>query len=150
MKEIPQTILVVDDNEDDVILLKHAFRYAGVINPLQAVSNGTDAIRYLRGDGIYAERERFPFPALLLLDLHLPLQSGFDVLEWLRGNIQPALKAVVCTGTATPAEIEKAYKLGAEGVLQKTSDYKQFVTYLVRLPELRQVPRPAGIEWAFA
>lgn len=146
----PQTILVVDDNEDDVILLKHALRNAGVVNPLQSVNNGSDAIAYLCGDGPYADRERFPYPSLLLLDLHLPLQSGFEVLDWLRRNPQPDLKAIVCTGTATPAEVEKAYKLGAEEVLQKTSDYKQFVGHLVHLPELQQVPRPLGIEWSFA
>jgi CheY-like chemotaxis protein len=146
----PQTILVVDDNEDDVVLLKHALRNAGVVNPLQSVNNGTDAIAYLNADGPFADRERFPYPSLLLLDLHLPLQSGFEVLDWLRRNPQPDLKAIVCTGTATPAEVEKAYKLGAEEVLQKTSDYKQFVGHLVHLPELQQVPRPAGIEWSFA
>jgi CheY-like chemotaxis protein len=147
MKNCPQTILVVDDNEDDVILLKHALKHVGVINPLQVVDNGSDAIAYLSGKGAYADRQRFPYPSLLLLDLHLPLQTGFEVLDWLRRNPQPTLKAIVCTGTATPAEVEKAFKLGAEEVLQKTADYKQFVRHLTSSSELEQLPKPAGVEW---
>jgi CheY-like chemotaxis protein len=150
MKKGPETILVVDDNEDDVILLKHALQGAGVLNPLQTLNNGSDAIAYLQGEGRFADRAQFPYPAFLMLDLHLPLQSGFDVLDWLRRNPQANLKAVVCTGTATPAEVEKAYKLGAEEVLQKTADYRQFVKHLTSLPELKQIARPEGIEWSFA
>lgn len=150
MKKCPETILVVDDNEDDVILLKHALQSNSVVNPIQTLNNGSDAIAYLVGDGVYANRERYPYPAFLLLDLHLPLQTGFEVLEWLRRNPQPHLKAIVCTGTATPAEVEKAYKLGAEQVVQKTADFRQFVKHLNSLPGLQEVPRPHGVEWAFA
>ena len=144
MKTCPETILVVDDNEDDVVLLKHALQHAGVINPLQTLDNGAGAIAYLEGKGPYEDRSRFPYPSFMLLDLHLPMQTGFDVLEWLRRNPQPKLKAVVCTGTATPAEVEKAYKLGAEQVLQKTADYRKFVKYLQSLPGKEQ-PRPQGM-----
>jgi CheY-like chemotaxis protein len=104
----------------------------------------------LHGQGSFADRAKFPYPSLLLLDLHLPLQSGFEVLDWLRRNPQPQLKAIVCTGTATPAEVEKAYKLGAEEVFQKTADFKQFILHLTQLPELQQIPQPKGIEWRFA
>lgn len=130
----PEPILVVDDNEDDVFLLKHALRNAGFINPIQTLDTGMDAIHYLQGSGMYQDRKKYRYPAFLLLDLHLPLQTGFDVLEWLKKNPQPDLKVVICTGTASPEEIEKAYKLGAERVLEKTANFSDFIKMLSNLP----------------
>lgn len=133
------TVLVVDDNTDDVFLLEYALRSAGIINPLQKLESGTDAIAYLQGTGIYADRESYPYPGLLLLDLHLPLQTGFDVLDWLKRHPQPDLKVVVCTGTASPKEIEWAYELGAEQVLEKTPDFCRFLGLLEEIPGVNLV-----------
>jgi CheY-like chemotaxis protein len=130
----PESILVVDDNQDDVFLLKHSLRTAGFINPIHTLDTGLDAMHYLQGTGPYQDRSKYPYPAFLLLDLHLPLQTGFDVLEWLKKNPQPNLKVVICTGTASPEEIEKAYKLGAERVLEKTSNFSDFIKMLTNLP----------------
>ncbi len=130
----PEAILVVDDNEDDVFLLKHALQVAGIINPVQVIDNGRDAIAYLEGTGKFEDREAYPYPSFLLLDLHLPLETGCQVLEWLRKTYHPDLKVVVCTGTATPAEMEWAYKLGAERVFEKTPDFGAFVREFEKLP----------------
>ena len=87
------TILLVEDEENDVFFLKHAFEEVGVLNPLRVAQDGQEALDYLSGRGEYADRERFPLPCLILLDLKLPRVMGFEVLQWIRE--QPALKTLI-------------------------------------------------------
>lgn len=114
------TILLVEDDSNDVLLIRRAFRKSDVVNPIQVVGDGEEAIAYLSGRGPYADRERYPLPVLLLLDLKLPRKSGFEVLEWLRQ--QPGLKrlpvAVLTSSDETP-DINRAYDLGANSYLVK-------------------------------
>src|ERR1041384_6928520 len=78
------TILLAEDDPDDVLLAQIALRKARLANPLQIVRDGEEAIAYLQGEGRYADRNRYPLPILLLLDLKMPKVNGFQVLEWLR------------------------------------------------------------------
>src|SRR5438128_10999889 len=82
-------ILLVEDDEGDILLLRRAFRNARIANPLIEVRDGQAAIQYLSGDGDFAERTRYPLPFLILLDLRMPKLSGFEVLAWIRD--EPAL-----------------------------------------------------------
>ena len=78
------------------------------------------AFDYLRGDGIYSNREQFPMPVLIFLDLKLPYYTGFDILEWMR--TQPHLASIVVvilTGSAESRDKDKAYSLGARSYLVK-------------------------------
>src|SRR5260221_1321895 len=84
------TVLLAEDDPDDVLLTQIAFEKARLANPLQVVRDGEEAIAYLNGEGHFADRHRFPFPILLLLDLKMPKLNGFQVLEWLRQH--PRLK----------------------------------------------------------
>ncbi len=114
------TILLVEDDSNDVLLIQRAFRKSDVANPIQVVGDGEEAIAYLRGRDPYADRERTPLPVLLLLDLKLPRKSGFEVLEWLRQ--QPGLKrlpVVVLTSSGETPDINRAYDLGANSYLVK-------------------------------
>ena len=72
------------DSDDDIRLIRRAFQKANILNPLQVVRNGDEALAYLHGDGEYANRAEYPLPTLLLLDLKMPRKNGFDVLEWIR------------------------------------------------------------------
>ena len=81
------TILMVEDNEEDILLLKRAFRHARIANPLIVVRDGEHAIKYFSGAGDYGDRTRYPLPFLMLLDLRLPKISGFAVLEWIREEL---------------------------------------------------------------
>jgi CheY-like chemotaxis protein len=116
-----QTILLVDDSENDLVLMKTAFRKADFTTPLQIVYNGEEAIAYLSGQGQYSNRIQFPLPAVILLDLNMPMKNGFDVLEWLRSN--PALRkripTIVLTASARPEDVERAFDLGATSYLVK-------------------------------
>lgn len=114
------TILLVEDDANDFFLIQRAFRKANLANPLQVVGDGEEAVSYLLGEGHYADRSKYPLPVLLLLDLKLPRRSGLEVLSWLRE--QPVLKrlpVVVLTSSKEPADINRAYDLGANSYLVK-------------------------------
>jgi CheY-like chemotaxis protein len=78
-------VLIVDDQESDQHLLTLALRRLGVVNLIHKVTDGHEAIRYLNGDAPYGDRGTHPFPAIVFLDLHLPVVSGAEVLEWIKG-----------------------------------------------------------------
>src|SRR4051794_15355706 len=84
MEKLSNTILVVDDNEDDVFALRRALKKANIANPQQIAIHGQDAVDYLSGKGKYADRAQFPLPFLIFLDLKMPFRDGFEVLTWLR------------------------------------------------------------------
>src|SRR3569832_1446866 len=80
------TILLAEDNDNDALLMRHAFRRAGVSNPVLRVCDGEEAVDYLSGNGVYAVRQQYPLPVLLLLDLKMPRLNGFEVLSWVRSQ----------------------------------------------------------------
>jgi DNA-binding NarL/FixJ family response regulator len=93
----------------------------GVANPVQVVGDGQEAIDYLQGTGKFHDREKFPFPSLLLMDLKLPYVMGLDVLRWIRTQPRTPLMVVVLTASAEDADIAEAYRLGANAFLTKPS-----------------------------
>lgn len=122
------TILLVEDNPDDAALLRRAFIKARVLNPIHVVSGGEEAIDYLSGLGKYANREEFPFPGLVLLDLNMPGLDGFDVLQWIRQEPQlNRLRVVVLSASDNMRDVSRAYKLGANSFLIKPADFDRFV-----------------------
>ena len=123
---LPQTILVVDDSEDDLQLLNLMFRHSRILNPLQKVHGVNDALCYLKGEGIYADRKAYPFPALLLLDLHLRDGSGFDVLRAMRQHRSPSPAAVVVLSGSDVKAFKQAYDLGAQSFLTKPLKFDDF------------------------
>lgn len=122
------TILLVEDNPRDVLLIQRAFRKANVAIPLQVVEDGEVAIRYLSGEEPYTDRDRYPLPLLILLDLKLPRKSGAEVLAWLRQ--QPALKrlpVVVLTSSKEYADINHIYDLGGNAYMVKPVAFDNLV-----------------------
>lgn len=115
-----RSVLLVEDDANDVLLVQRAFRKAGAIAPMHVVNDGQAAMDYLNGSGAYANRIAHPLPALVLLDLKLPRKSGHEVLTWLRA--QPALKrtpVVVLTSSKESMDVNRAYDLGANSYLVK-------------------------------
>ena len=117
-----KTILQVEDDPNDVFLLQHAMKKAGVANPIQIASDGQQAIDYLQGAGKFADRGKFPFPCLILLDLKLPYVMGLDVLKWIRKRPGPAVAVVMLTASGEDADIATAYRLGANAFLTKPTE----------------------------
>lgn len=127
-------ILLAEDEQNDVFLIKRAFQKAQLVNPIRVVSDGQEAIQYLRGDGDYADRERFPLPTLVLLDLKMPRMGGFDVISWVRQ--QPGLKRlplVVLTSSRDGPDINRAYELGANTYLVKPVEFDGLVEMMKNL-----------------
>jgi CheY-like chemotaxis protein len=121
------TILLVEDEEGDVFFMRQAMQKAGVLNPLQVASDGRQAIDYLKGAGKFANREEFPLPCLVLLDLKLPRVMGLDVLKWIREQPGVATIVVILTSSKEEADIATAYRLGANGYLVKPSDVSELI-----------------------
>lgn len=123
-----QAILIVEDDPNDVILIQRAFGKARILNPLQTVPNGDDAVAYLSGEGPFADRQRYPFPVLVLLDLKLPRRSGLEVLEWVREREGlKRLPVVVLTSSKEVADVNRAYDLGANSYLVKPVSFSSLL-----------------------
>lgn len=121
-------ILLVEDNEDHALLIQHGFKQAKLVNPFHRVANGEEAIAYLKGDGKYANRDEFPLPSLILLDLKMPRKNGFEVLQWIRQNsTMKALRVVVLTTSDEIRDVNRAYELGANSFLVKPVNFADFI-----------------------
>ncbi len=121
-------ILLVEDNPNDVLLIRRAFNKASIVNPLNVVGDGEKAVAYLAGDGEYADRARFPLPLFILLDLKLPRKSGHEVLAWLRA--QPVLRripVVVLTSSSMKDDVEQCYDGGVNSYLVKPVDFQELL-----------------------
>jgi CheY-like chemotaxis protein len=129
-------ILLVDDNPHDVVLIRLAFRRVGIIDTIHLVKDGTEAMRYIRGEGAYSDRHQFPIPTLVLLDLKMPQTSGFEVLQWIRQR--PELNnvvVVVMSGSKNDSDIERAYSLGASSYLVKPTRFEDMVRMMETLKD---------------
>jgi CheY-like chemotaxis protein len=129
-----KTILQVEDDSNDVFFFQHAMKKAGVTNPIQVVGDGQEAIDYLKGVGKFADRERFPLPSLVLLDLKLPYVMGLDVLKWIRQEAGMGIVVLLLTASSNEEDIAAAYRLGANGFLVKPSDAEKFEDMVIAIP----------------
>jgi len=114
------TLLLAEDLEDDVFIMRRALKTAGIHNPLAVVSDGRELLAYLSGVGPYQDRNAFPMPFLIFLDLKMPYHDGFECLEVIRRN--PSLKhipVVVLTSSSQDKDQNHAYRLGARTYLVK-------------------------------
>jgi CheY-like chemotaxis protein len=121
-------ILLVEDNESDATLVCRALGKGNVVHPVQVVRSGEEAVEYLEGADRYANRDEYPVPELVLLDLNLPGMNGFQVLEWIRDRpeFQP-LRVVVLTSCEDQGEATHAYQSGANSFLVKPANFDEFV-----------------------
>jgi CheY-like chemotaxis protein len=139
-------ILLVEDSEDNVFLVRRAMHKAGITARLEVATTGEQAIEYLRGTNGYSDWQQFPLPSIVLLDLKMPGMSGFDVLKWVRQ--QPGLKALrvaMLTSSDLPTEIKMAHDLGANIFLTKPVQLERLVQIMKTVDEhwLQQAQVPA-------
>jgi CheY-like chemotaxis protein len=114
MKSYFATILVVDDDPNDLHLTELALQHSGVTSPIHLCHDGLEAIAYMMGEGKYADREKFAYPTFIITDLKMPGADGFAVLEHLRSNPEWAvIPTVVFSASQDLDDIKKSYMLGA-------------------------------------
>ncbi len=117
-------ILIVEDSKDDYFLLSHALAKNGIQNPVHWAKDGVEAIEYLRGQGIYADRNRYPIPKVLIVDLKMPRLGGLELLEWIKDQPQLRLLPVlVMSSSNQPQDVSGAYSLGASTFFMKPSTF---------------------------
>lgn len=114
-----ETILVAEDDEDDAYFIERAFRKTGAALKLHIVSSGDEVIEYLEGQGEYGDREAYPEPVLVLLDLKMPGRNGFEVLEWKRSKPDLRMPFVVLSSSAEERDMGRARELGISSYLIK-------------------------------
>ena len=150
--DLTHTVLLVEDHEDDVSLLRGAFKQAGCEN-LQVVRNGDEAINDLEGKGKYSNRRVFPCPVLIMLDLKMPGRSGFEVVQWVRahGGLR-RMPIVVLTDSAYSEDVNRAYDMGINSYLIKPVAFedlirvvKAFVEYWLMFSKHPTYPAPLEV-----
>ncbi len=118
------SILLVEDDPGDVLLVREALAEHKVANRLSVVNDGVMAMEYIRGEGEYAASER---PELVILDLNLPRKSGSEVLAELKGDPQlAAIPVVVLTTSQTEEDVVRAYQQHANAFITKPLDFERF------------------------
>jgi len=119
------SVLVVDDSENDRLLLKHVVAQFPRFEVLHELRDGLELVRYLGGEAPFADREKYPLPDLVLLDLKMPRMDGFDVLRWLKSRFLPSVKVVVLSGSTLADDVQASLALGAHGYWSKTGSVAQ-------------------------
>ena len=117
-------VLLAEDDPNDVILLRRAFQENSALNPVHAVGNGEEAIQYLAGEEQFADRAAYPFPALFLLDLKMPVKDGLEVLRWLHQHpeIPRKLPVVVLSSSGTAQRNPDGLCHGHPGVHRQAAE----------------------------
>jgi len=128
------TILMADDDDDDRMLAQDALTESRVLNRLFCVENGAELIQYLEGEGQYADRELYPMPGLILLDLNMPKKDGREALQEIKANPKTRRIPVVILTTSKAEEDKlRGYDLGAASYITKPVTFSALVDLMQTL-----------------
>ena len=123
-----RTVLYLDDSPDDRILMETACRRAGAAFRLKTTQSAAEAIRYLTGEGEFANRAENPLPDLIFLDLKLPEMDGFGVLRWIRANTATRdIPVALYSGSCIAADIARGYAEGANYFIIKPTQFAALI-----------------------
>lgn len=126
MKAPHQTILVVEDDENDAMFLERAFAKAGITNPIRRVENGEEAVAYLKGEGRFSDREKHAFPRVIVTDLKMPQMDGLQLLRWLQENPKyRVVPTIVFTSSTSQSDVNDAFDRGAGAYIVKPVDVRE-------------------------
>jgi two-component system response regulator len=123
-----KTILLVEDNSDDVVLTLRAFKRSHLMNPIAVARDGVEALDFLFARGAYTERANAHLPTLVILDLKLPKLDGLSVLKAIRADERTQLlPVVILTSSKEEQDLISGYSLGANSYVRKPVDFAEFV-----------------------
>ncbi|HQP51803.1 MAG TPA: response regulator [Syntrophorhabdaceae bacterium] len=127
-------ILLVEDNPDDVELTLHALKKNKITNKIVVAEDGKEALDYLFGEGMYAERDISKTPVLILLDLNLPKIDGIEVLKRIKSDERTCLlPTVILTSSNEEKDLVNGYRFGANSYIRKPVDFNQFAEAIRQL-----------------
>lgn len=148
MENGPPTLLIVEDNEDDIFFMERIFKQMGARCDFRFARDGVEAVDYLSGKGQFEDRVKHPLPTIILMDLKMPRMNGFEVLEWMQK--QPEIKlipTIVVTSSTMQEDVTRAYRAGANAVMNKPVDkdsllqmlktFHLYWTDYVEMPEVK-------------
>jgi two-component system response regulator len=128
MTDAQKTILLVEDSPDDATLTLRAFRRSHVMNPIKVVWDGIEALDFLFGRALYADRAEAPLPVIVILDLKLPKLDGLGVLKAIREHPRTQmLPVVILTSSKEEQDLIAGYSLGANSYVRKPVDFNEFL-----------------------
>ena len=127
------SILVVEDNPNEQLLIKHAFNELGAKDAIHVLNDGDDAIAYLNGKGQFCDRQKFPFPTFLLTNLNMPRVNGFELLSFIKRSKLIIIPTIVLTTSCDLDDIKQAYLLGVNAFHKKPTEPEGFLRLLKRL-----------------
>ena len=133
-----KSVLLVDDGENDLVLLRIALGRAGFRGPIREARGGQEAMAYLGGSGVYADRKKYLLPTFMLLDLNMPKVSGFELLAWVRAQEDAILKnlpIVILSASMRALDMDRALELGANSFLVKPGTLDGLVEMMRGLDE---------------
>jgi CheY-like chemotaxis protein len=137
-----RTILLAEDNEDDVFFMQRAAKACGIAHPIHVAPHGQAVIDYLSGANGFSDRTKYPLPFLCFLDLKMPHKSGLEVLEWIRGQPQlQTMLVLILTTSREESDVQRAYRLGVNSFLVKPPNAGQ-LTDLIRLVKAYWLDNP--------
>jgi CheY-like chemotaxis protein len=128
--------LLVDDDSNDQVLIRRSFRKAQAAIRVVVANDGDEALSYLSGTGNFSDRNQYPLPCAILLDLKLPRRSGLEVLAWVRKQAPlRQMPVVILTSSHLEEDVRAAYDLGANSYLVKPVDLSDLETMIARVAE---------------
>ena len=140
-------ILLVEDREDDILLVRRAFAAASLNPPFHVVRNGEECLDYLNGAGKYSNRREYPLPDLILLDLKMPKMTGIEVLRWIRSHPDlKALRVVVLTSSQDIRDVNQAYESGANSFLVKPLEFENYPAMMQTLTAFWRTSATPAVE----
>jgi CheY-like chemotaxis protein len=135
------TILLAEDDDGHANLIHRNLDRAGLANGFHRVSDGQEALDYVRGEGAYAGHTA-DSNILLLLDINMPRVDGIEVLRQLKGDpVTSTIPVIMLTTTDDPREVERCYQLGCNVYITKPVDYDGFINAIRQLGLFLQVVR---------
>jgi CheY-like chemotaxis protein len=130
-----EPVLIVEDQRSDAEVLESLLKQIGIMNPIRKVSSALEAVSYIRGDLMFADRFQYPLPKIILLDLKMPGLDGFDFMDWLRKEqfLEKFLIYVV-TGLEDVTQLRRAYAAGAKSFIQKPCTARDLINLVKAFP----------------
>lgn len=127
-------ILLVEDDQNDVALIKRALKQSEITNPVFVVGNGDEAISYLLRHEPYSDRIQFPYPDVILTDIKMPRKNGLELLRWVKENpMYRVLPTMVLSASSDAQDIKQAFYLGASAYFVKPTKYSDLVSLMKRI-----------------